>query len=106
MAATTGPRSTVKLNDAKLKVIPLAAGALVFQGSLVAVKDGFALPAAADAIVATIEMFSHTRMMFTGSSLFFCVLHVILLTGLKTTLCGWSASVKKLITLRLIERFC
>lgn len=49
MATLQAPRSTVKLNDSKLKVIPLAAGVLVLQGSLVATKDGLALPAAADA---------------------------------------------------------
>lgn len=49
MAAATGPRNTVKLNDSKLKVPPVAANTQVFQGSLVALKDGFAVPAAADA---------------------------------------------------------
>lgn len=48
MAALTAPRSTVKLNDSKLKVIPVAAGVRVLQGSLVGTQGGFAGPAGAD----------------------------------------------------------
>ena len=42
------PRLTVKLNDSKLKVVPVAAGALIFQGALVAVNNGLAVPASSD----------------------------------------------------------
>ena len=43
------PRLTVKLNDSKLKVVPVAAGALIFQGALVGIVGGFAVPASPDA---------------------------------------------------------
>ena len=45
------PRLTVKLNDSKLKVVPVAAGALIFQGALAGIVGGFAVPASPDAEV-------------------------------------------------------
>lgn len=56
MAATTAPRSTVKLNDNKLKNLPVAAGTMIFQGSLIASDAGLAVPASAKASLVVLGM--------------------------------------------------
>ena len=43
------PRNTIKLYSDQQRVLPVAAGTMIFQGSLVAIDDGFAVPASADA---------------------------------------------------------
>ncbi len=50
------PRLTVKLNDSKLKVVPVKAGAMIFQGALVAADGGLAVPAAARAGLVVLGM--------------------------------------------------
>lgn len=51
MANLTAPRSTVKLNDNKVRVPPVAAATRIFQGALVGAIGGFAVPAGPDAEV-------------------------------------------------------
>lgn len=49
MANLTAPRSTTKLYSNTLRNLPVAAATLIHQGSLVAIDDGFAVPARAEA---------------------------------------------------------